>query len=138
MTFDGNGIRMMTPWEMLLSRIDGIFTRLRRRLPYLVWYGDELDVRVIFTADKLPPIEGKSLDAVLGEAIAEYQGSPLVETESALRRLGVSFDTGMGSEGRDWEWDWSLRGPISVRFKSRATSPQHRASAQRRTDKAEG
>ena len=40
----------------------------------------------------------------------------------ALRELGISFDTGgsRDEEGNicyDWEFDWSLKGPIKVYFK---------------------
>lgn len=43
----------------------------------------------------------------------------LFQVESLLRELGVSFDTGgtVGGGGvRDWEWDWSLKGPVRVTF----------------------
>ena len=38
----------------------------------------------------------------------------LFEIERKLRELGVNFDTGGGCGGRDWEWDWSLEGPIKL------------------------
>ena len=34
----------------------------------------------------------------------------LFEAEKLLRAAGVSFDTGCGCGGRDWEFDWSLKG----------------------------
>jgi len=34
----------------------------------------------------------------------------LFQAETLLRQAGVSFDTGYGCGGRDWEWDWSLKG----------------------------
>lgn len=40
----------------------------------------------------------------------------LFELERLMRELGVSFDTGAGSGWRDWEWDWSLKGPVKVEF----------------------
>ena len=30
--------------------------------------------------------------------------------------MGIHFDTGAGCGNRDWEWDWSLRGPIEIHF----------------------
>ena len=36
--------RHMTRWEQLLSDISIRLTRLRRRFPYVVWYGEEVDV----------------------------------------------------------------------------------------------
>ena len=38
----------------------------------------------------------------------------LFEIEKKFRKIGVSFDTGAGCGGRDWEWDWSLSGPIKL------------------------
>lgn len=43
--------------------------------------------------------------------------SKLLQIEKLMRELGVSFDTGYGCEEIDWEFDWSLRGPIYVTFK---------------------
>lgn len=40
----------------------------------------------------------------------------LAEIERALAEIGIEFDKGVGLGGRDWEWDWSLRGPIEIRF----------------------
>lgn len=34
----------------------------------------------------------------------------LFQAESFLRQAGVSFDTGYGCGGRDWNFDWSLKG----------------------------
>ncbi len=39
------------------------------------------------------------------------------EITRALPLLGVSFDTGSDGKGFDWEWDWSLRGPVKVHFR---------------------
>ena len=38
----------------------------------------------------------------------------LFEIEKLFRELGIHFDTGAGCGGRDWEWDWSLEGPIKL------------------------
>jgi hypothetical protein len=38
----------------------------------------------------------------------------LSKIEKLFGELGIYFDTGSGLGGRDWEWDWSLTGPITV------------------------
>lgn len=45
----------------------------------------------------------------------------LFHVEELLRELGISSDTGAafnddGTQRRDWQWDWSLRGPVKVEF----------------------
>lgn len=111
--------REMTPWELLVSRFHSFLVRLRRKFPYIVWYDQELDVRVQFLAKRL---SAESFD----DAFSQLWSGDLHEAMVKLREAGVTFDTGMGCGGRDWEWDWSLRGPISVRFRSRAQHPERR------------
>jgi len=41
----------------------------------------------------------------------------LFRIEKLLHEIGIRFDTGFGCGGRDWEWDWSLKGPVKVLFK---------------------
>lgn len=96
--------REMTWSERKIGRARHWLRRLRRKLPYLVWHGDELDVRVTLRGDT----------------------DLLFAAQTPLRDLGISFDTGMGNGGRDWEWDFSLQGPISVRFGGRAKYPERR------------
>jgi hypothetical protein len=103
--------REMTPAEIAWSRFKSHMVRLRRKLPYLVWHGDELDVRVTVQA------------APLGKISATEN---IWCAEQSLRDLGISFDTGSGFNGRDWEWDWSLKGPISIAFRGRASKPERR------------
>jgi hypothetical protein len=91
--------------------------RLKRWIPRLVWLNDEIDVVVTLQEHKL---SGAQDDSVLWEV------------EDRLRRMGLRFDTGMGLEGRDWEWDWSLSGPVSVRFRGRAKRPDLRIKRERR------
>ena len=38
----------------------------------------------------------------------------LHQAQSLLNEIGVVFDTGGTSEFRDWEFDWSLKGPVKV------------------------
>jgi hypothetical protein len=41
----------------------------------------------------------------------------VMEVEKLLNEMGISFDTGGDSTSRNWEWDWSLNGPVNVFFK---------------------
>lgn len=112
-TADPN-VRSMTRLEAAVGRAKGWLLRLRRRLPYLVWYGDEIDVRVTFSQDKLDDVTNPFRQLFSGE---------LFELEKRLGNIGIGFDRGVGFDGRDWEWDWSLKGPISVTFRGRASKP---------------
>jgi hypothetical protein len=99
---------------------------IRRRLPYLVWQDDELDVRVTLTEARLHPFEFRLEEGFPVAAVDYLSGGHCASIERALGEMGIEFDKGGGIGGRDWEWDWSLRGPISVRFRSRATKPELR------------
>lgn len=127
-----------------LSAIDELFSglsrwlkRQRRKLPYLVWYGDELDVTISFTDESLELVSNKEAEAELtddkkkkkklrSEAQAQLNVSYVSEAESMLRRAGIKFDTGTGFGGRDWEFDWSLSGPVHVSFRGKAKAPSAR------------
>jgi hypothetical protein len=115
--------RQMTPWEQFWNGLRIKAIRLRRKLPHLVWHGDEIDVRVTLATESLTATD-------LGGAYHQFTGSQLREIEGHLRDLGITFDTGLGPDGRDWEWDYSLSGPISVAFKGRAKNPERRMSQQ--------
>ncbi|KKM87890.1 hypothetical protein LCGC14_1264340 [marine sediment metagenome] len=51
------------------------------------------------------------------EALGKDGLRKLFEVERLLSELGVHFDTGSGCGGRDWEFDWSLQGPVKVLFR---------------------
>lgn len=110
----------MTPLEQMRSRIKYWFIRQRRKLPHLVWWGEEVDVTITFSQHGLP--EG----ADMAEAMQYLYRSRMAEIEAALKEIGISFDRGGGYDGRDWEWDWSLKGPVSVRFRERSRNPHLR------------
>jgi len=38
----------------------------------------------------------------------------LHEIETLFMEMGITFDTGFGFGCRDWQWDWSLKGPVKV------------------------
>ena len=110
-------IRQYGPIEAWANRVRVRIQVLRRCwLPYLVWHGQPAWVRVTFTEAKLPTIEGTDLQAVLAQGVAALDRGRLAEIERSLAEIGIEFDKGAGPEGRDWEWDWSLRGPIEIRF----------------------
>ena len=75
----------------------------RRWIPRLVWVGQEIDVSICFLR--------------CGFTATKNKTAALYQAEDGLRKLGISFDTGSGCEGRDWEWDWALRGPMVVTFR---------------------
>lgn len=106
-------VREMTFLERMLSDVKRHLIQFRRRLPYLVWWNDEMDVAITFSQDKLNP-EGD---------IEQLWRGAFAEAEHIFKEMGITFDTGMGCDGRDWEWDWSLKGPISIRFRGRASKP---------------
>lgn len=112
--------RMMTPWEAFCSSVKYWLVRQRRRLPYLVWWDDELDITVTLSQDKLIPSED------IAASLRQLNSGSFAEAERIFSDMGIGFDKGMGFEGRDWEWDWSLQGPISVRFRGRCSRPERR------------
>jgi hypothetical protein len=95
-------------WQRIKSRLRILwYVHVDRRIPRLVWKGDELDVLIRFKGG--------------WEAAGD-----LAAVEREIRKLDIGFDTGASADGRDWEWDWSLSGPVTVTFKSRATKPEKR------------
>ena len=98
------------------------YWRLRRWIPVLVWRGQQVDVTITFTEDCLDLSEGGDPDAM-----RKLFSGGLREIENRLREMGIHFDTGMGGGGRDWEWDFSLSGPVKVSFRGRARHPEKRA-----------
>lgn len=106
---------MMKTQTYTLSRSQQFLNRLAYRwhsflnlFPRLVWPGQEVEVGVTFTEPSLDPD---------GDALAQLREGVLPDIERKLDDIGIEFDTGLGREGRDWEWDYSLRGPIKVTFR---------------------
>jgi hypothetical protein len=80
---------------------------IRPLIPALVWRGQEVDVNINFPM----PNEENKLDI-----------RNLFDAERSLYEYGLNFDTGAGlmkgpEARRDWEWDFSLRGNVSVKFR---------------------
>ncbi len=42
--------------------------------------------------------------------LSDGQREHLYKASGELDKAGITFDTGVGCEGNDWEFDWSLRG----------------------------
>lgn len=42
--------------------------------------------------------------------LTDEQRKHLYKAATELETAGVTFDTGVGCEGNDWEFDWSLTG----------------------------
>lgn len=81
-----------------MNRLQSLLYSLRAKyIPSLVWRNDPIEVRVQF------PLSEETLQATH-------------ELREIFTKMGISFDTGGGCGTRDWEWDYSLRGPIEVRF----------------------
>ena len=101
----------MTGLKLLRSRFaTWWYIHVSKRIPRLVWLGDEIDARVTF----------KGIGAIGDDPTAVF------DLQQRLNALGITFDCGSGLDGRDWEWDWSLSGPISVTFRGRARNPERR------------
>lgn len=98
-------------------RLESIWYAIWRKVPRLVWVGQEIDVQVTFKENRL------NSEA---DPMAQLMSGALPEISEKLGELGINFDQGMGMEGRDWEWDWSLSGPISVKFRGHCREPQRR------------
>lgn len=69
-----------------------------RNIPNIVWRRQQVEVGISFDLNKV-------------------DRKDLFEIERLLSKNGIHFDTGAGCGNRDWEWDFSLRGPVEVRFK---------------------
>lgn len=105
-----------------------LWSNFKHMFPTLVWPGDELNVIVTFENDKLvfaredrlgEPLPVEEIQKLRAEAEKVIENSPLEEAEAHIRRAGIQFDTGIGATGRDWFFDYSLRGPVSVKFVSK-------------------
>ena len=42
--------------------------------------------------------------------LSDEQRKHLYKASNELSKAGITFDTGVGCEGNDWEFDWSLKG----------------------------
>lgn len=120
-------VEPMTGPRLWLSLLKWRLIRLRNRfIPHLVWRNDEIDVVVTFKEARLPQIEASSPEELFAAVLPHLDYGRLAEIERMLAEIGITFDKGASADGRDWEMDFSLRGPISVRFRRRAQHPERR------------
>jgi hypothetical protein len=49
--------------------------------------------------------------------MTKEQINKLFQAQKLLNEIGITFDTGADGKQRDWEWDWSLKGPVHVSFR---------------------
>lgn len=114
-----------TPWTTLKTKTRQHWDRFLRKLPRLVWYGDEVDVLITFPGDKYTPEELTDGEAVFDNkrnATKTY----LNIAEVAMYHAGIGFDRGYGADGRDWMLDYSVTGPMRIKFVGRNKTPLNR------------
>lgn len=115
-------LKEMTKTQIFFSRIKTRLVQFRRKyIPFLVWYGEQVDVVVTWHENKLQ--DGLSID----QALKQLQTGHIAKIEQMIGEIGIGFDKGLGFEGRDWEWDWSLNGPISVKFRRPCKTQEKRS-----------
>lgn len=115
-------------------RVQRLLRQLHRKLPRLVWYGDEIDVKIMFPKVTYPkqqlvaePVNTNGCLTVQTQYAMDEVGT----ASAALHKAGIGFDTGFGALdsgefGREWFLDYSLRGPIRVKFIGKAKAPMNR------------
>lgn len=84
---------------------------------FVVWCAEPKEIYMLEAAGKLHYRVKFNL-----AKMTQDQKNDLWGIESALRRIGITFDAGSDGDVRDWEWDWSLKGPISI--EAREPTPQ--------------
>lgn len=83
---------------MLYRKIYYHLCRFRcKYIPYLVYRNKPIYARLVFDASKV-----------------NYED--MCNLRSCFHKLGITFDSGAGFGDIDWEFDWSLKGPIKVVF----------------------
>lgn len=71
-----------------------------------------------YLTEEIPKDPNRGREAEVRLEFKVTDKDKLFEIEKLLRELGVSFDSGydFGEKRRDWEMDWSLKGPVKVIF----------------------
>lgn len=92
----------------------------RRCVPQLVWYGQEVDVRLVFTSYKHDTRrDGPGYRKL-------HKGDTITNAIELMRHNGIDFGVGTGKHGHDWFFDYSLKGPLRVKFIGPAKLPVKR------------
>jgi len=66
------------------------------------------------------------------------QSDKLSQIEKLFSDIGITFDTGAGCSGRDWQLDWSLKGPVKVYLKNVKYRKSPKVSRKQNENKKEG
>lgn len=67
------------------------------------------------TVIDMKKIDSEKSDPVLIQFdISKVPIDKIFEIERKLHEIGIYFDTGAGFGYRDWQWDFSLSGPVKV------------------------
>lgn len=112
----------MTKSQALKESFKNKLIRFRRKyIPYLVFYDQEIDVLVTWKENKL------SQNADVNAALKQLNQGHLAQIENMMSEIGITFDKGIGFEGRDWEWDFSLTGPVNVKFRKPCVTEEKRS-----------
>lgn len=120
-------VRTPSPLDLMVFRFRAWWRQnISRRIPKIIWHGDEVDVRIVFTEARLRQRVYDSLEAMTEDVIGQLGTGRMAEIEAMLNEIGVTFDRGVGPDGTDWEFDASLRGPVSVKLIGRAKKPELR------------
>ena len=59
----------------------------------------------------------REAEVLINFDLSKIAPGKVFELEKLLREMGINFDAGTDFKSRDWEWDWSLSGPVNVFFK---------------------
>ena len=59
----------------------------------------------------------KECEVLVRIDMSKVSSEKIEAIEDALHAADIHFDRGTDFKSRDWEWDWSLKGPIKIYFK---------------------
>lgn len=101
-------------WQKVKSEVGFWWNRFMYSMPRLVWPGQEVDVTIHFNGIGLSQRTGD-----FNEWLAEIKNAEIknyYDAIVALNSMGVHFDTGVGLDCAEWNFDYSLSGPVKVRY----------------------
>lgn len=118
---------MTNLWKAIKSKLRQGLRKLRQQLPYVVWYGQEVDVRVIFPNDTAylewlteatpTPDSGVKLTMEQKEVPPV---SPIKAAFRSLKDAGIDFLSVWPYDkkvrGSEWHLGPSLKGPMRIKF----------------------
>ena len=125
---------MINAITSLRLKLDGLrrravswLRRQRRKLPYIVWYGQEVDVRLLFPNDvaylewltEAEPLPENGVKLKIKKKKVKPL-SPVQTAAGALKEAGISFISVWPYDkklrGAEWLLGPSLRGPMRIKF----------------------